>query len=133
MLKTAVDVADTLAEDGVSVRVLSMHTLKPLDEDALLAAARETGGIVTLEEHSIVGGLGSALAEVVAEAGFDPGKRFARIGVPDVFPDEYESQESSMRHHGIMTERVVAVTRSLLATSFRSAHELQGSRPAERG
>jgi transketolase len=83
MLKTAVTAADRLrAAHGLEVRVLSMHTLKPLDEDAVRAAARETGVIVTLEEHSIIGGLGSATAETLAET---PGARclFRRFGAPD--------------------------------------------------
>src|SRR3954469_25913320 len=63
MLQTAVDTGDALSHRGLQVRVLSMHTLKPLDTDAVLSAARETGGIFTLEEHSIIGGLGSAVAE----------------------------------------------------------------------
>ena len=66
MLKTAVDTADQLAKEGIGVRVLSMHTLKPLDEEAVLVAARETGGIVTIEEHSVTGGLGDAVADVLA-------------------------------------------------------------------
>ena len=66
MLETAVDVAGRLALQGVESRVLSMHTLRPLDNEAVLAAAEETGGIVTLEEHSVIGGLGSAVAEVLA-------------------------------------------------------------------
>jgi transketolase len=81
MLKPAVDAADTLQGEGLSVRVLSMPTLKPLDVDAVLAAARETGAIITTEEHSITGGLGSAVAEVLAESGV--AIQFRRHGVPD--------------------------------------------------
>ena len=66
-LHTAVQTAERLAADGIRARVLSMHTVKPLDEDAVLAAARDTGVVVTLEEHSIVGGLGSAVAECLGE------------------------------------------------------------------
>src|SRR6266567_8973771 len=60
--------AARLEKEGIEARVLSMHTLKPLDAEAVLAAARDTGAIFTIEEHSILGGLGSAVAEVLAEA-----------------------------------------------------------------
>jgi len=60
-----------------------MHTIKPLDEEAVLKAARETGTIITAEEHNIVGGLGGAVAEVLAESGIPA--RFSRIGIPDIF------------------------------------------------
>src|SRR5262249_53507868 len=68
LLQTMVQTAQRLAAEGIETRVLSMHTLKPLDADAVLAAARETRAIVTIEEHSVIGGLGSAVAEVLAEA-----------------------------------------------------------------
>ena len=60
-----------------------MHTVAPLDRDAILAAARETGGILTVEEHNVTGGLGGAVAEVLADAGI--GIRFKRHGVPDEY------------------------------------------------
>ncbi len=71
------------AEDGLGVRVINMHTIKPLDKEIILKAAEETKCIVVAEEHNIYGGLGSAVAEVLAEAGM--GIKFKRLGVPDVF------------------------------------------------
>ncbi|MFP3156065.1 transketolase [Lachnospiraceae bacterium ZAX-1] len=68
---------------GINARVIDMHTIKPLDTDILLRCAKETGNIVTVEEHSINGGLGSAVAEVLMEAGFSG--KFKRIGLPDQF------------------------------------------------
>ena len=65
MVSAAVEAAESLAEEGISVRVLDMHTIKPLDEEAVIKAAEETGKIVTAEEHSVIGGLGSAVAETV--------------------------------------------------------------------
>lgn len=67
MVQRAVAAADMLAGQGVSARVLDVHTIKPLDTEAIIAAARETGCIVTSEEHSVIGGLGSAVAAVCAE------------------------------------------------------------------
>src|SRR5438445_6186768 len=69
LLETAVQVAEILQGDGLRARVLSMHTLKPLDVRAVLAATRETGGIFTLEEDSLIGRLGSAVAEILRESG----------------------------------------------------------------
>lgn len=82
--------AKTLEEKGYSVRVVHMHTIKPLDEGVILAAARETKGIVTVEEHSILGGLGEAVAGVVAENHPCP---VQRVGVMDTFGESGQSQE----------------------------------------
>lgn len=81
LLKAAVDTAGRLASEGIDAAVLSMPTIKPLDTQAILEAASMTGAILTVEEHSIVGGLGSAVAEVLAEAGTNV--RFRRYGSPD--------------------------------------------------
>lgn len=78
----ALEAADRLAESGISARVLNMATIKPLDRDAVIRAAQETGYIVTVEEHSIIGGLGEAVASVLAE---ESPARLRRIGVRDVF------------------------------------------------
>lgn len=75
--------ADQLAAVGISTRVLDMHTIKPLDRQEVLAAAQETGGILTVEEHNITGGLGSAVAEVLADTGISC--RFRRHGVNDEY------------------------------------------------
>ena len=81
-LRVALQAAEELAQQGIEARVLNMHTIKPIDRDAVLQAAEETGGIVTVEEHSIIGGLGSAVAEVTSEECPVPVRR---IGVEDVF------------------------------------------------
>lgn len=122
MLGTAVAVADRLAERGVQARVLSMHTLKPLDEEAVRAAARETGTIVTLEQHSVIGGLGSAVAEVLAElptrsaSERKPAERvrFRRIGVPSAFSERVGSQKWLEQQHGLDEAGVLAQVEALL-------------------
>ncbi len=82
-LKAALEAADVLeTEDGLSVRVTDVHTVKPIDVDAVLKAAT-TGAVLTVEEHNIIGGLGSAVAEVLAEAGARC--RFRRHGLPDEY------------------------------------------------
>jgi len=79
-----VEVSRRLANDGLSARVINMHTIKPLDREAVVKAAKETKFIITAEEHNITGGLGSAVAEVLAEEGF--GIRLKRLGVRDEYP-----------------------------------------------
>jgi transketolase len=114
-LKIALEAASALAGAGVSAAVLHMPTVKPIDVEAFMAHANRVGAVVVIEEHSILGGLGGALAEIVAEAGFEPAKRFKRIGIPDVFPEGYGSQASMMAHYDITPERTIAVVHELLA------------------
>lgn len=78
----ALQAGDELHEKGISARVLNMHTVKPIDVPAIVRATEETAGIVTVEEHNVIGGLGSAVAEVVSE--INP-TRVLRVGVPDVY------------------------------------------------
>jgi transketolase len=80
-VRACLDAAERLAAAGIAARVLDMHTVDPLDREAVLAAAADTGAILTVEEHNLTGGLGSAVAETLAEAG--AGVRFRRHGVPD--------------------------------------------------
>jgi transketolase len=80
-VRASLDAAESLARSGIQARVVDMHTVDPLDRDEVLAAADETGAVLTVEEHNITGGLGSAVAEALAEAG--AGVRFRRHGVPN--------------------------------------------------
>jgi transketolase len=114
-LKIALDAAAALKAHGVSAAVLHMHTVKPLDVDGFMRHAAPVEAIVVVEEHTILGGLGGALAEIVAEAGFEPAKRFKRIGIPDTFPHGYGSQASMMTRYEITAERTIAVALDLLA------------------
>ncbi len=82
MVDMAIEASKVLADRGIRARVINIHTIKPIDKDIILAAAKETGAIVTAEEHSIIGGLGSAVAEVVSEACPVP---VIRVGVEDQF------------------------------------------------
>ena len=119
VLELAVRVACRLAGDGVQARVLSMHTVKPLDEFEVVAAARETGAIATLEEHSVVGGLGSAVAEVLAESrSLDTG--FLRVGLPSEFAREVGSQEYLRARFGLSEEGILGSVRQLLGARGRA-------------
>lgn len=112
MLQTAAKAAERLASQGIQTRVLSMHTLKPLDEGAVLAAARETGCVATLEEHSVNGSLGSAVSELLAET-WDVKVPFKRIGMPPIFSPHIGSQEYMLQKHGLNEEAVAAVLLTL--------------------
>ena len=82
--------AEMLAADGIEAKVINMHTIKPLDEELVIAAAKETGKVVTVEEHSIIGGLGGAVCEVLSEKCPTP---VLRIGVMDVFGESGPAKE----------------------------------------
>lgn len=82
MVNEALNAADALKADGISARVINIHTIKPIDRDIICKAAKETGVIVTAEEHSVIGGLGSAVADVVTECCPVP---VVKVGVNDVF------------------------------------------------
>ena len=79
ILKDILDVAEMLHKEGIQARVINIHTIKPIDRDIILRAAEETGRIVTIEDHNITGGLGSVVAEVIAESG--RGVAFKRMGL----------------------------------------------------
>jgi len=115
-LKLALDAAAALANDGIEVSVVHVPTIKPLDCETLAGQIARVAIVVTIEEHTIIGGLGSAVAEIIADQGFTPGKRFKRIGIPDVFPDRYGSQSSVMARYGITAEAVGTAIRAAMAT-----------------
>ncbi len=101
MLSDALEAAETLAKEGIKVRLLDMHTIKPIDEEAITKAAKETGAIVTVEDSSIIGGLGGAVAEIVAE---NSPALVNRVGIKDRFgqsatlPELKEEYEISARY-----------------------------------
>ncbi len=114
-LKAALDAATTLAAMGIETGVLHMPVVKPMDTETLLKMVRPVSAVVTIEEHTVIGGLGSAVAEVLAETEFDSPKRFRRLGIPDVFPDQYGSQATLMKRYDITTEKLVSLVQELSA------------------
>ena len=110
-MSQAVDAANSLEKEGVSVRVLDMHTLKPVDEDAIVKAAKETGGIITLEDHYTIGGLGSAVAEVIADKNLDC--KFKRMGIPQLYPGFGDGPELYDKY-GFGLEGTVEALRTML-------------------
>ena len=107
MVNEALQAAETLAGEGISVRVINIHTIKPLDKDIILKAAKETGTIVTAEEHSIIGGLGSAVAEAVCEGCPVPVRR---VGVNDTFGHSGPAVEL-LKQFGLSAEHIAEVVR----------------------
>jgi len=117
MLATAAAVAARLTAKGLSVRLLSMHTIKPLDAEAVAAAATETKLIFTLEEHSIEGGLGGAVAEVLAE--LEPGHaRLKRIGLRPEFNKVVGDQRYLKTMHGLDEDGVMNTIQPIITRSY---------------
>jgi transketolase len=114
ILGVALAAADELRDrHGVQCRVLSMHTIVPLDADALLDAARSTGGVVTVEEHTVHGGLGGAVAETLLEAGVAP-RVFHRVGLRAGFSSVVGSQDYLRSVYDLDQPAIVATVRRLL-------------------
>jgi transketolase len=114
VLSEALKAADLLAMDGIHTRVISMHTVKPLDIAAVAEAARECGGIVTMEEHTVLGGLGGAVAEACLEEGAMPGF-FIRVGLDDLFPSVVGDQDYLRGVHGITAQAAADRIRARLS------------------
>jgi transketolase len=110
VVERALDAAELLAARGIAARVLNMATVRPLDREAIVAAARETGGIVTVEEHTVHGGLGGAVAELVSTEHPAP---MRLLGVPGVFAPT-GSTEALMRRFGLTAEGVAEAAGGLL-------------------
>jgi transketolase len=113
-LQVCLAAADELTAAGIDATVLHVPTLKPLDTETLAAAAERVPVIVTVEEHSVIGGLGSAVAEFLAESDLLGGRKFRRIGLPDVFPSGYGDQAGMMARYGISAAAVVQRVTELL-------------------
>ena len=109
-LASAMEAAEKLAAEGIEARVIDMHTIKPLDEETVLRAAKEIGKIVTIEEHSIIGGLGSAVAEVLAEQ--CPAK-LKRVGIYDRYTESGPA-EALIHHYGLDGEGVYNAVKAFL-------------------
>ena len=109
MVAEAMDAAEKLAEEGIEVRVLDMHTIKPLDEEAVIKAAKETGGIVTAEEHSVIGGLGSAVAEVLVR---ECPVKVKMVGQQDTFGESGKPDELKAKY-GMTSKEIIEAVKSL--------------------
>jgi len=111
MVATALEAAEILAHEKINVRVVNLHTIKPLDKELIIACARETGAIITAEEHSIIGGLGGAVAETLIENYPVP---MARIGVKDMFGESGKPEDLLVKY-GLMASDIVQAVKAALA------------------
>lgn len=106
--------AKFLSEKGIEATVLHFHTVKPFDTGSLLERARLVPVVVSVEEHSIIGGLGGAVAETLAESDLGGPKKFRRIGFQDIFPSGYGNQATLMAKYRITPEAVAATVEGLV-------------------
>ncbi len=111
LVEPAIRASKMLAEEGISARVINIHTIKPLDEEIVLAAAKETGAIVTAEEHSIIGGLGSAVSEYLAGVCPTP---VVRLGINDEFGHSGPAKEL-VKVYGLTAENLVEKAKAAIA------------------
>lgn len=110
MVAEALEAYEVLKTEGINARVINIHTIKPIDRDIIIKAAKETGRLITVEEHSIIGGLGSAVAEVVSEEYPVP---VHRIGVNDRFGESGPALEL-LKIYGLSSENIVKTVKSVL-------------------
>jgi transketolase len=102
------------------VRVLNLHTIKPIDREAVMRAVHETRRIITIEDHTVIGGLGGAVAEVIAEGG--KACAFRRLGLQDCF-SPIGLHEDLMAFHGIDTNGVIEAVRKLMKLDFEETDD----------
>ena len=110
MVAPALDAVEILKENGINARMINMHTLKPLDNEAVIKAAKETGAILTVETHNVLGGLGSAVSEVVCEECPIPMKK---MGAPDQF-SKVGPMNELIAHLGLDAEHIAAEAEKLI-------------------
>ncbi|MDP3789598.1 MAG: transketolase C-terminal domain-containing protein [Candidatus Omnitrophota bacterium] len=113
ILYDVLQAADELKLSGISARVINIHTIKPLDRKIILEAANDTRAIMTVEEHSITGGLGSAVAEVIAEDNRVP-VRFKRLGLEGVFPDGYGTYQDIKEINSLSKKDIINAAKNIL-------------------
>ncbi|MCK4982699.1 MAG: transketolase family protein [Victivallaceae bacterium] len=104
---------EQLEKEGINCRLISMHTIKPIDKEAIVKAAKETGAIITVEEHNIMGGLGGAVAEVLMDAGVGNIK-FKRMALPDVNVSKIGSQEWLRDQYGLGVKDIIIELKGVL-------------------
>lgn len=110
MVNEAIMAAETLAAEGIDARIIDIHTIKPLDEEIIIKAAQETKAIVTAEEHSVIGGLGSAVAEVVVK---NAPVKMAMVGQKDTFGESGKPDQLKEKY-GMTAADIVAAVKSVL-------------------
>lgn len=110
MVHASLEAAELLAKEGIQARVVNLHTVKPIDRDAIVRAAKETGAILTVEEHQIQGGMGSAVAEVLVETCPVP---MERVGIRDTFGESGDPEELLVKY-GLHPQAIADAAKGLL-------------------
>jgi transketolase len=110
LLQRVLDAADLLARFGINCRVIQIHTLKPIDQDLIIKASQQTGALVTVEEHNIIGGLGSAVAEVLGSALPAP---LERVGIPDKYAESGD-YDDLLDKYGMSVDHIVDAAKKVL-------------------
>lgn len=111
MVDAALEAKEILSKEGIAAKVINIHTIKPIDSELIIEAAKETGSIVTVEEHSIIGGLGSAVSEVISEKYPVP---VLKVGVKDVFGESGKPDEL-LKGYGLTADDVVNKVKEAIA------------------
>jgi transketolase len=111
MVDPVIDAQKRLKKQGIQARIIDMHTIKPLDKNLVIKCAKETGAIITAEEHSIIGGLGSAVAETLAEENFSV--KFRRMGIKDVFCESGDPKDL-LEKYGLNEKHIIKNTKELV-------------------
>jgi transketolase len=114
MTQLALEAAEKLKEEGIICGVLHIHTIKPLDEIQLAKLLPLVKAVVTVEEHTRIGGLGSAILEFANDNMAEQSSKIKRIGIPDQFAKQYGSQESLLNHWGITVQNLISSMKNKL-------------------
>ena len=122
MVHRAIDAARQLESEGVQAGVINMHTVKPIDTKTLSGFLYTTPNVITLEEHSVIGGLGSAVAQLIAEGARHPQGLFKMMGIPDCFPEKYGRQGNLIKYFGLETNDILEASRKMLVDRKVVAH-----------
>ena len=110
----ALHAADELAKEGIDCGVLHMHTVKPMDEAAILSQLADIELLVTVEEHTLVGGLGSAVGDLLLDKAPTSANRLVRLGIPDCFADKYGTQDQLLEYYGLQGPQIAQRIRDVL-------------------
>lgn len=111
-----------LNKDGISCRLLIVNSLKPIDPSELILAIQDTGGLITVEEHSVIGGLGTVVCEIIARSSTRPGF-FVEMSIPDSFPSVVGDQHYLRNHYGLSSSRIFAKAKESLSSLSGSVHD----------
>jgi transketolase len=114
MIQLALQAAENLENEGISCGVLHMHTIKPIDENSLLNLIPNVKAVVTIEEHTRIGGLGTAVLEFCSDSIPEQTHKIIRIGIPDKFTEQYGSQNSLLEYWGITVQNIMSSMKSKL-------------------